>query len=100
MVWRLEPVNVAPRVVCRLEECAKIEISHCASENKSIAINQPLFLWFLGHHLLVQGGWNKQREDTECSSGTDSAHHPGTAANVTENPGFVQKTLAEHTNPQ
>lgn len=77
-----------------------MQISCCASENKRIAINQPLFFCFLGHHLLVQGGWNKQREDTECSSGTDSAHHPGTAANVTENPGFVQKTLAEHANPQ
>lgn len=77
-----------------------MQISRCASENKSIAINQPLLLCFLGHHLLVQGGWNRQREGTECFSGTGSAHHPGTAANVTEIPGFAQKTLAEHVNPQ
>lgn len=35
------------------------------------------------HHLLVQGDPNKQREDTGCSSG---AHHPGMAADGTENP--------------
>lgn len=76
-----------------------MQICRCASENKSIAINQPLFLCFLGHHLLIQGGWNKQREHTECSSGTDSAHHPGTAANITENIGFVQKTLVLYRKP-
>lgn len=43
-------------------------------------------LYLHSHHLLVQGGWNKQREDTGYSTGTESAHHPGTAADVTENP--------------
>lgn len=39
-----------------------------------------------GHHLLVQGGWNKQREDVAYSGGAESAHHPDAAADVTENP--------------
>lgn len=39
-----------------------------------------------GQHLLVQGGWNKAREVTACSAGTECAPHPDTAADVSENP--------------
>lgn len=60
---------------------------HHASDSKSVSKNRFLLLWFAhGHHLLVQGGWKKQRDDTVYSGGTESAHHPGTAADVTENP--------------
>lgn len=48
------------------------------------------------HNLLVQRAWTKQREDTACSGGTERAHHPATAADVTETHHRVCKTPVKY----
>lgn len=79
-------MNAAPRVKSRgwknVQRCIMLLIVKVFPR---IGFSRSAF-YLHGHHLLVQGGWNKQRDDADYSGGTESAHHPGMAADVTENP--------------